>query len=84
VTRERSLEIGVEDGRRNDNSFTSGGAFIHSSSLPLIRRLDSSNLVPCGEGRGDVIVEVKSPCEEGQHLQHRVFYQTYIHLTESK
>ena len=63
VMRGRTLQIGVDDIRRNDNSFTSGGAFIHSSSLPLVRRSDPSNLVPCGEDPGDSFVGVISPCE---------------------
>lgn len=40
MRRGRGLEIGVGDVRRNDNSFTPGGSFIHRSFLPLIRRLD--------------------------------------------
>lgn len=84
VTRGRSLQVGVEDVRRNDSLFTSGGASIHSSSLPLVRRNDPSNLIPCSEDPGDVVVGVISPCEEGQHLQHRFLYQTYLHLTQSR
>lgn len=78
MTRGRSLQIGVEDIRLNDSSFTSGGAFIRSSSLPLVRPIDPSNLVPCGEDSDEVIVGVKSPCEGGQHLQLQFFYQTYL------
>lgn len=50
----------------------------------LFDRIDPNSLVPCDEDPGDVIVGVISPCEEGQHLQHRFFYHTYLHLTESK